>query len=82
MFGLFTDHEYLACDACGTPLSRAERETHVCDSARRMRFEAFQAGQELADFDRQLAVFLRSPAGRFAAYYADRDRRRRTRSDP
>ena len=78
MFSRFRDHEYLACDACGSFLSRLDRETHACDSARRARFEAFQARQELAGFDRQLAAFLQSPPGRFAVYYADRDRRRRT----
>ena len=78
MFSLFRDHEYVACDACGTLLSRAGHEAHFCDDARRARFEAFQARQELARFDRQFAAFLHSPAGRFAVYYADRERRRPT----
>lgn len=81
MFSYFTDHEYMPCERCGMSLSPAERETHTCDAQRRARFEAFQVRHELARFDRELGGFLRSPAGRFAVYCAERDRRRGARSN-
>jgi hypothetical protein len=76
MSSYFTDHEYMPCARCGVSLSQAERGTHICDAQRRARFEAFQLRQELAEFDRELAAFLGSPAGQFAVYCAERDRRR------
>ena len=77
VFSHFTDHEYVPCENCGTSLSWADRETHVCDAERRARFQTFQVRHELAAFDRQLDAFLETPARRFAVYYADRERRRR-----
>lgn len=75
MFGYFTDHEYMSCDTCGMPLSRADRQRHVCDREQRARFEGFQLRAEVAALERELAAFLESPAGRFALYYAERERR-------
>ena len=77
MFNYFTDHEYMSCERCGMSLSPDESKTHVCDAERRARFEAFQVRNGLAELDRQLDVFLESPAGRFAVYYAERERHRR-----
>jgi hypothetical protein len=42
-------------------------------------YVAWQVRHELAEFDRELTAFLESPAGRFAVYYAQHDRRRRER---
>jgi hypothetical protein len=77
MSGYFLDREYLSCEGCGMSLSPGESRAHICDAERRARFEAFQARNELAELDRQLDAFFESPAGRFAVYYAERDRRRR-----
>jgi hypothetical protein len=74
MFSHSTDHEYVPCENCGTSLSWADRETHVCDAERRARFQTFQVRHELAAFDRQLDAFFETPTGRFAVYYAERDR--------
>jgi hypothetical protein len=79
MFSYFTDHEYMPCERCGMSVSRSERQSHICDAERRARFEAFQIRHELAEFDRELMDFLCSPAGRFAVYCAERDRRRSER---
>jgi hypothetical protein len=77
MFSHFADHEYVPCENCGTSLSRADRETHLCDAERLARFQTFQVRHELAAFDRQLDAFFETDAGRFAVYYAERDRHRR-----
>lgn len=79
MFSYFTDHDFLACERCGLSLSRAERVTHVCDAERRAQFEAFQIRHEVAELDRELSAFLESPGGRFAVYYAERERQQRGR---
>jgi hypothetical protein len=79
MFGYFFDLAYIACGTCGMSLSATERDRHVCDPERRARFEAFQLRKEVAGLERELAAFLESPAGRFALYYAERERRSRDR---
>lgn len=77
MFNAFTNGDYMPCELCGTSLSRAEREGHVCNAERRARYESFQLRHELAELDREVAAFLDSPSGRFAVYYAERERLRR-----
>ena len=77
MFSFFTEHEFMPCAECGASLARDEREAHVCDERRRREYIAVQQLRELASFEHELASFLSTPAGRFAQYYAERDRRRR-----
>jgi hypothetical protein len=77
MFNSFGNDEYMPCERCGAALAPTEQELHVCDPERRAQFEAFQVRHELAELDRQVAAFLESPRGRFAVYYAERDRLRR-----
>ena len=78
MFAFFTEHDYLPCELCGASLTPAERSTHVCEEQRRLRYELLQLLREDVDrFDAELAEYLRSPEGRFAVYYAARERRLR-----
>ena len=75
MFSFFTEHQFMPCADCGASVERARRHLHVCDPERRIDYELFQLRHETAAFDWQLAEFLESPAGRFAAWLAERDRR-------
>jgi hypothetical protein len=47
----------------------------VCDVERVLDFRLFQLRDEIAAFDAQLAEWLRTARGRFAAWIAERDRR-------
>ena len=65
----------MPCTECGTSLDRATPAPHVCDRERLLDFRLFQLRGEVAAFDAQLAEWLRSARGRFAAWIAERDRR-------
>ena len=76
MLAFFTDHEYMPCEGCGASLARGERVAHECDEQRRLDYELFRLlRDELRGFDEWLGAYLNSPAGRFAVYYAARERR-------
>ncbi len=64
----------MPCTTCGTSLDRTESGPHVCDWERVLDFRLFQARDEIAAFDVQLAAWLASTRGRFAAWIAERDR--------
>jgi hypothetical protein len=66
------------CPDCGASVPRATPEGHVCDEARRRCYELFQVRLEAEEFDSELTRWLASPSGRFAIYYAERERRRVT----
>ena len=77
MFGSFPQSRYMPCTECGTSLDRTESGPHVCDRERVLDFCLFQLRDEIAAFDAQLAEWLSSARGRFAAWLAERDRRAR-----
>ena len=77
VFGSFPQPRYMPCLECGVSVERAEADSHICDGERLLDFRLFQLREEIAAFDAQLAAWLASAPGRFAAWVADRDRRAR-----
>jgi hypothetical protein len=75
MFGSFPQSPYMPCPECGASLERTEVGAHVCEGERLLDFRLFQLREEIAAFDSQLAAWLASARGRFAAWVAERDRR-------
>jgi hypothetical protein len=75
MFGSFPRSRYMPCPACGASVDRAEASLHACDAEQLLDFRLFQLREEIAAFDAQLAAWLASARGRFAAWLAERDRR-------
>ena len=69
----------MPCDECGTSLDRDERDGHACDPERRLDYQLFEQRAAIADFDDELGAYLASPHGRFAVWYAEYTRTRRTR---
>jgi hypothetical protein len=67
---------FLPCPDCGAAVDRAAAEHHVCEPERRLDFRLFRVRVELEHFEQELAEYLATPAGRFAAYYAERERSR------
>jgi hypothetical protein len=65
---------YLPCPDCGAAVDRAAEEEHVCEEERRLDFQLFRLRSEIEGFERGLAEYLATPAGRFAVYYARRSR--------
>jgi hypothetical protein len=77
VFGSFPRSPHMPCPECGASLERAEEGAHVCEQERLLDFRLFQLREEIAAFDAQLARWLASARGRFAAWVAERDRRAR-----
>ena len=75
MFGL-PQPQHMPCDDCGASVARAEAGGHVCDRERWLDYQVFQHREELDAFDAVLSVYYASPAGQFAAWYAEQERRR------
>lgn len=75
MSGPFPQPAFVPCPDCGASVRSEQHELHACDPVERARYESFQARLEVERFDHELTSWLRSPAGRFAIFYAERDRR-------
>lgn len=75
VFGSPPQPAFMPCPDCGASVARDEQETHVCDPDQRARYESFQVRLEVERFDSELTGWLRSAAGRFAIFYAERQRR-------
>lgn len=75
MFGSLPQPAFMPCPDCGASVPRDQQEKHVCDPEQRDRYESFRAGVEIERFDGELRSWLRSAAGRFAIFYAERQRR-------
>jgi hypothetical protein len=73
----FFDPPHMPCEECGASVARDERDEHVCDEARRLDYVMFRLRDEVEGFDEALRAYLRSPHGRFDAWLAERERRRR-----
>lgn len=55
-------------------MAREQERAHVCDEERRLDYALLQLRAEVAALDDQLAVWLESPQGKFAAWLAERGR--------
>ena len=74
MFGVSPESRFTPCVACGAWVPHGASEPHVCDGERVLDFRIFQLRGEIAAFDAQLAAWLSTARGRFAAWIAERDR--------
>ncbi|HVP75823.1 MAG TPA: hypothetical protein VMS63_07360 [Gaiellaceae bacterium] len=55
-------------------MAREHERAHVCDEERRLDYMLIQLRGEVAALDDQLAAWLESPQGKFAAWLAEHDR--------
>jgi hypothetical protein len=69
---------YMPCTECGTSLDHVERDEHECDPGRRLEYQLFQHRAAIGRFDDEFAAYLGSAQGRFAVWYAEQTRLRRT----
>ena len=77
MFSFFSEHAFMPCEDCGASVGRAERAGHICEEKRRIQYQLFRlVHSEMAAFEDELRSYLKTPEGRFHAWYAERDRRR------
>jgi hypothetical protein len=74
MFAFFAHSRYMPCPDCGVSLTGEERSEHRCDRDHRLDFQMFQLHSQIASFEEELADYLRSPEGKFDAWYAEHRR--------
>jgi hypothetical protein len=74
MFG-FPEPRFMPCLECGASVARAERARHSCEEERRLDYLVLQHRAEVEALDGELAAYLDTPQGRFAAWDAERRRR-------
>jgi hypothetical protein len=72
----FPQPRYMPCVECGAAIERGSEQEHVCDQARLLDYQVFQLRDEVEAIDAELAAFLDTPQGRFALWWAERERRR------
>ncbi|HVD26346.1 MAG TPA: hypothetical protein VNB86_10165 [Gaiellaceae bacterium] len=75
MFGALPQPTHIPCPECGASVVRDALPLHSCDAERLLDFRLFQLRDEIDAFDDQLTAWLRTAAGRFATWIAERDRR-------
>jgi hypothetical protein len=75
MFG-FVQPQYRACGECGASVPVSEEDTHECDRQSWLDYQMFQHRGGVAQLEVELGVWLETPHGRFAVFYAERQRRR------
>ena len=64
---------YAACPGCGVAVQRRVLvHGHACDAERYAAHQALRLHWERAGFDDAVGIWLSSPAGRFAEFYARR----------
>lgn len=73
----FATPPWMPCPECGASVAVLERERHVCEPERKLDYEMFQLRDEVERLAAGIADFLASPRGRFAQWYAERERRQR-----
>lgn len=66
---------YLDCPECGTSVSPMNLGRHRCDERHRSDHTGRIAETEAAGFEAEFHRFLATPEGRFAVFYAARNRR-------
>ena len=76
MASAFPQPQYMPCPDCGgSVFVRDQKAAHVCDEDRRLHFDLVEFREEIGRLDSQLAEWLETPHGRFAAWLAEHGRR-------
>jgi hypothetical protein len=65
---------HLPCPDCGASVAATGPSEHGCEPERRLEYQLVQMREEIGAFDAELARWLETAEGRFAAWLADRAR--------
>jgi hypothetical protein len=66
---------FMPCVLCGASVETRLADEHACHEEQRLDYVVFHLRDEMARFDAELDGWLKSPAGRFESFYAQRARR-------
>ena len=70
----YPQSQYKPCPSCGAPVLVEEETAHECEQQRYVEYQMLLLRLQIAAFDAQFGDWLRTPQGRFATYYAARER--------
>ena len=74
MFAYYPQSQYHPCPDCGAPVTLEDDATHRCERRRYVEYQMLLLRPEIIAFEDHYRRWLRTPAGRFATYYAARGR--------
>ncbi|MDX6511119.1 MAG: hypothetical protein QOE36_623 [Gaiellaceae bacterium] len=74
MFAYYPQSQFEPCPDCGAPVPNEEDDAHRCERRRFVEYQMLLMRPEIVAFENELASWLGTPEGRFAAYYARRER--------
>jgi nitroreductase len=66
--------QYQACHDCGAPVPNDAPEEHRCEHGRFVEYQMLVLRAEILAFEAELQGWLDTAEGRFASYYASRQR--------
>jgi hypothetical protein len=72
----YPQSQYAPCPDCGAPVLVDEETLHRCERQRYVEYQMLLLRLQISAFEQQFNDWLRTPQGRFSAYYAARDRHR------
>ncbi len=74
MFAYYPQSQYHPCPDCGAPIPHEDEDSHRCERRRYVEYQMLLLRPEIIAFEDQYRTWLKTPAGRFATYYAARGR--------
>ena len=74
MFAYFPQAQFQPCPDCGAPVDEEQADVHHCDPGRFVEYQMLLLRPGLVRFEDELAAWLLTPHGRFASFYAARER--------
>ena len=75
MLSWYPQSQYVPCPDCGAPVPAEEEADHSCELDRFVEYQLLLLRPQIAAFELQFHDWLCTPQGRFALYYAARQRR-------
>jgi hypothetical protein len=70
----YPQSRYTPCPDCGAPVPADEDTVHECERQRYVEYQMLLHRLQISAFEQQFNDWLHTPHGRFAAYYAARER--------
>ena len=74
MLSWYRQSQYTPCPDCGAPVPVEDEGAHRCERERYVEYQMLLLRLQISAFEQQFRDWLRTPQGRFATYYAARQR--------
>ena len=74
MFAYYPQSQFHPCPDCGAPVPHEDEVAHHCERRRYVEYQMLLLRPDIIAFEDEFSGWLRTPRGRFEAYYAARRR--------